>query len=71
MNTYNLSVHGAIDKVLGLIRDHYQICLDAEARLPWSADNEKLNEDIREYIRGCQRLATGTACWRQVKIVPP
>lgn len=66
MNTYDLSVHSAIDKVLDLIRDHYQICLAAEARLPWSKDDEKLNEDIREYIRGCQRLATGTACWRYV-----
>jgi hypothetical protein len=64
MNTYSLSVHEAVDKVLGLIRERYQICVEAEARLPWSHDDEKLNADIREYVRGCQRLATGTACWR-------
>ncbi|KAI0483601.1 terpene synthase, partial [Xylaria cf. heliscus] len=64
MNTYNLSLHRAIDKVLDLIRDHYAICVAAEERLPWSTTDEKLNEDIREYIRGCQRLATGTAYWR-------
>lgn len=64
MNTYQLSVHEAIDKVLGLMNKHYQICLDAEARLPWSKDDEKLNWSIREYVSGCQRLATGTACWR-------
>lgn len=64
MNTYNLSVHEAVDKILGLIREHYQICVEAEARLPWNKEDEKLNTDIRGYIRGCQRLATGTACWR-------
>ncbi|KAI0443502.1 terpene synthase [Xylaria telfairii] len=63
MNTYNLSLHRAIDKVLDLIRDHYAICVAAEERLPWSETDEKLNADIREYIRGCQRLATGTAFW--------
>ncbi len=64
MNTYNLSLQGAVDKVLDLIREHYAICVAAEERLPWSESDEKLNEDIREYIRGCQRLATGTAYWR-------
>ncbi|TRX95656.1 hypothetical protein FHL15_003614 [Xylaria flabelliformis] len=64
MNTYDLSLHRAVDKVLDLIRDHYAICVAAEKRLPWSATDEKLNADIREYIRGCQRLATGTAYWR-------
>ncbi|KAI0905844.1 terpene synthase [Ustulina deusta] len=63
MNTYNLSLQGAVDKVLDLIREHYAICVAAEERLPWSESDEKLNEDIREYIRGCQRLATGTAYW--------
>ncbi|KAI0863952.1 terpene synthase [Xylaria cubensis] len=63
MNTYDLSLHRAVDKVLDLIRDHYAICVAAEKRLPWSATDEKLNADIREYIRGCQRLATGTAYW--------
>ncbi|KAI0178728.1 putative pentalenene synthase [Hypoxylon sp. FL1284] len=59
----NLTLHGAIDKVLGLIREHYKICVAAEDRLPWSKDDEKLNQDIREYVRGCHRLATGTAYW--------
>ncbi|KAI0554081.1 terpene synthase [Xylaria curta] len=63
MNTYDLSLHRAVEKVLDLIRDHYAICVAAEKRLPWSATDEKLNADIREYIRGCQRLATGTAYW--------
>ncbi|KAI1141424.1 putative pentalenene synthase [Hypoxylon sp. FL0543] len=63
MNKDNISVHSAVDKVLDLIRKHYAICVAAEERLPWSEDDEKLNEDIREYVRGCQRLATGTAYW--------
>ncbi|KAI1080065.1 terpene synthase [Whalleya microplaca] len=63
MNTYNLTLHDAINKVLGLIREHYAICVAAEERLPWSENDEKLNADIREYVRGCQRLATGTAYW--------
>ncbi|KAI2464668.1 putative pentalenene synthase [Annulohypoxylon bovei var. microspora] len=63
MNKYNLSLKGAIDKVLDLIREHYAICVAAEERLPWSKDDEKLNADIREYVHGCQRLATGTAYW--------
>jgi len=67
MNTDGLSVHEAIGKVLGLMNTHYQLCLDAEKRLPWSKDDEKLNESIREYVRGCQRLATGTACWRYIQ----
>ncbi|KAI1437061.1 terpene synthase [Xylaria sp. CBS 124048] len=63
MNTYQLSLSGAIDKVLDLIREHYAICVAAEERLPWSETDEKLNADIREYVRGCQRLATGTTYW--------
>ncbi|KAI0888411.1 putative pentalenene synthase [Annulohypoxylon maeteangense] len=63
MNKYSLSLKGAVDKVLDLIREHYAICVAAERRLPWSEDDEKLNDDIREYVRGCQRLATGTAFW--------
>lgn len=66
MNKYNLSLKSAIDKVLDLIREHYEICVAAEKRLPWSEDDEQLNENIREYVRGCQRLATGTAYWRYV-----
>ncbi|KAI0408463.1 terpene synthase [Xylaria palmicola] len=63
INTYNMSLQGAVDKVLDLIREHYAICVAAEERLPWSETDEKLNADIREYIRGCHRLATGTAYW--------
>ncbi|KAM0451570.1 hypothetical protein ACHAPV_009909 [Trichoderma viride] len=63
MNTYDISIEKSIHKVLGLLEDHYKICIEAEARLPWSTTDEKLNNNIREYIRGCQRLATGTACW--------
>ncbi|KAI0873420.1 terpene synthase [Hypoxylon argillaceum] len=63
MNEYELSLHSAVDQVLDLIREHYAICVAAEERLPWSKTDEKLNEDIRQYIRGCQRLATGTAYW--------
>lgn len=59
----DLSVYGAIEKVLDLIREHYAICVAAEERLPWSKDDERFNEDIREYVRGCHRLATGTAYW--------
>lgn len=64
VNANNLSIEEAIDKVLGILKEHYEICVAAEARLPWSKTDEKFNEDLREYVRGCQRLATGTACWR-------
>lgn len=67
MNTYNLSLRSAVDQMLNLIREHYAICLAAEERLPWSKTDEKLNENIREYVRGSQRLATGTAHWRFVE----
>ncbi|KAL7621962.1 hypothetical protein AAE478_007463 [Parahypoxylon ruwenzoriense] len=63
MNKYNISVQGAVDKILDLIRERYQVCIAAEERLPWSKDDGKFNEDIREYVRGCHRLATGTAYW--------
>ncbi|KAH9907587.1 terpene synthase [Xylariomycetidae sp. FL2044] len=63
MNTYKLPLHNAIDKVLDLISEHYEICVAAEKRLPWSDTDKKLNADIRQYVRGCQRLATGTAFW--------
>jgi hypothetical protein len=64
MNTYHISLHAAVDKVLGLIRERYDVYVKAEARLPWSETDQQLNENIREYVRGCQRLATGTAYWR-------
>ncbi|KAI1310572.1 terpene synthase [Xylaria venustula] len=63
MNSENLSLKGAVDKVLDLIREHYAICVAAEERLPWSETDQKLNADINEYIKGCHRLATGTAYW--------
>ncbi|KAI1175881.1 terpene synthase [Nemania sp. FL0916] len=63
MNSYKLSLRSAIDRVLDLIREHYDICVAAEERLPWSKTDDKLNDDIREYIRGTQRLATGTCYW--------
>ncbi|KAI1827036.1 terpene synthase [Xylaria intraflava] len=63
MNTYKMSLQSAVDMVLDLIREHYAICVAAEDRLPWSKTDEALNADIREYIRGAQRLATGTAYW--------
>ncbi|KAI8628809.1 terpene synthase [Xylariaceae sp. FL1651] len=63
MNTYNLSLQDAVNKVLDLIREHYAICLAAEERLPWSQTDDQLNANIREYVRGCHRLATGTAYW--------
>ncbi|KAI5861408.1 terpene synthase [Durotheca rogersii] len=63
MNRYDISLQASIEKVQDLIRQHYEICIAAEKRLPWSKDDENLNEDIREYVRGCQRLATGTAGW--------
>lgn len=67
MNTYQISVHDAINKVLALIKEHYEICLAVEPRLPWSKTDETLNENIREYVKGSQRLATGTAYWRYDK----
>jgi hypothetical protein len=67
MNMDNMSLASAVDKMLDLIREHYAICLAAEERLPWSKADDKLNADIREYVRGCHRLATGTAYWRLVQ----
>ena len=64
INHDNLSLQGSIDKVLSLIRERYKVCIAAESRLPWSETDMKMNENIREYICGCQRLATGTAYWR-------
>jgi hypothetical protein len=49
-------------QIIGLIRKHYAACEEAVAELPWTDDNE-MNENIRKYIRGCRRLATGTAHW--------
>ncbi|RYP18528.1 hypothetical protein DL765_003903 [Monosporascus sp. GIB2] len=63
MNEYRISLHSAVDKVLDLLREHYTICVAAEARLPWSEHDEKFNADLREYVDGCHRLATGTAYW--------
>jgi hypothetical protein len=58
----NLSLQQAIYKMLSLIREHYEICVAAEARLPHTKD-AKLNADIHTYVVGCQDLAVGTAYW--------
>ncbi|KAI2636618.1 terpene synthase [Xylaria nigripes] len=63
MNTYSMSLHSSVNMIRDLIREHYAICVAAEERLPWSTTDHKFNEDMREYIRGCHRLATGTAYW--------
>ncbi|KAF4807973.1 Presilphiperfolan-8-beta-ol synthase [Colletotrichum siamense] len=62
MNTENISVHESVHRIISLIRKHYAACEDAMARLPWT-DDEVANEHIREYVRGCRRLATGTGHW--------
>lgn len=62
MNAENTSVHEAVSRIIGLIRKHYAACEEAVARLPWT-DDEVVNEHIREYVRGCRRLATGTGHW--------
>lgn len=62
MNAENAYVHEAVSRIISLIRKHYKSCEDAVARLPWT-DDEIVNEHIREYVRGCRRLATGTGHW--------
>ncbi|KAL8309100.1 hypothetical protein RB597_009395 [Gaeumannomyces tritici] len=62
-NAENISVQAAVDKILGLVRKHYEACEAAEARLPLSENATNLNGQIRGYVRGCKRLATGTAHW--------
>ncbi|KAI1486181.1 terpene synthase [Biscogniauxia mediterranea] len=63
MNKYNLTVQGALEKALDLIRQHYEIFVEAEKRLPWSKDDKKLNAAIEQTVTVCKRLATGTAHW--------
>ncbi|KAI0601129.1 terpene synthase [Biscogniauxia sp. FL1348] len=63
MNKYNLTIQGALDKVLDLIRQHYEIFVEAEKRLPWSKDDKKLNAAIEQTVITCKRLATGTVYW--------
>jgi hypothetical protein len=58
----NLNLQQAIDKMLFLIHEHYEICVAAEARLPRTNDAQ-LNADIHTYVVGCQDLAVGTAYW--------
>ncbi|KAL8301063.1 hypothetical protein RB593_000050 [Gaeumannomyces tritici] len=62
-NAENISVQAAVAKVLGLVRKHYEACEAAESRLPLSENALNLNDQIRGYVRGCKRLATGTAHW--------
>lgn len=58
MNYYGISLHSAINKILDLIREHYTICVAAEARLPWSNNDKRFNAHLREYV----------AYWRYAKI---
>ncbi|KAL8341094.1 hypothetical protein RB601_006955 [Gaeumannomyces tritici] len=62
-NAENISVQAAVAKILGLVRKHYEACEAAESRLPLSGNASNLNDQIRGYVRGCKRLATGTAHW--------
>jgi hypothetical protein len=62
VNSENISINEAIARLVSLIRKHYAICEAAVLRLPWT-DDEVMNENIREYVRGCRRLATGTGHW--------
>ncbi|KAL8401049.1 hypothetical protein RB594_001176 [Gaeumannomyces avenae] len=62
-NAENISVQAAVAKILGLVRKHYEACEAAESRLPLSENASNLNDQIRGYVRGCKRLATGTAHW--------
>ncbi|KAK8859080.1 terpene synthase [Apiospora arundinis] len=62
VNAESITIHAAISKVKALIRKRYRSCEDAIARLPWS-DDEQVNDNIRQYVQCCQRIATGTAQW--------
>lgn len=62
MNAENSSASEAVSRTVGLIKKHYAACEDAVARLPWT-DDEDVNKNIREYVAGCRRLATGTGHW--------
>ena len=62
MNSEHISINEAVGRVIGLIRKYYAECEDAVARLPWT-DDEALNENIREFVAGCRRLATATGQW--------
>ena len=62
MHHDNLNLQQAIDKMLNLIREHYETCLAAEARLPVTGSAE-LDASIHTYVVGCQDLAVGTAYW--------
>ncbi|KAG4221807.1 hypothetical protein PC116_g29717 [Phytophthora cactorum] len=64
MNKYNITLQAAIDKTLELIREHYNICMEAEKRLPWSKEDKKLNENIQEYVKGCHLVPAGMVDWR-------
>ncbi|TLD19071.1 hypothetical protein PspLS_09812 [Pyricularia sp. CBS 133598] len=62
VNHDNISITQAVAQVISLIKKHYNACEDAVARLPFTED-EHLNKNICEYVRGCRRLATGTGHW--------
>ncbi|KAI1803295.1 putative pentalenene synthase [Daldinia bambusicola] len=63
MNKYSITLQSAIDKTLDLIREHYNTCMAAEKRLPWSEENEKLNKNIQEYVKGCHLVLAGMVNW--------
>lgn len=57
-----VSIREGEARVIGLMRKHYAACEEAVARLP-RTDDENPNEKIRECIRGCRRVASGTGYW--------
>jgi hypothetical protein len=64
-----LTLEEALDVMLELIREHYDLCTTAEKRVPKTGD-AKLDADVQTYIVGCRDLAIGTAYWRQVILMP-
>lgn len=58
-----LTLEEALDVMLDLIREHYDLCTTAEQRVPKTGD-AKLDADVQTYIVGCRDLAIGTAYWR-------
>ena len=58
-----LTLEEALDVMLDLIREHYDLCTAAEQRVPKTGD-AKLDADVQTNIVGCRDLAIGTAYWR-------
>lgn len=63
MHHYDLNLEQALECMLDLIRKHYEICSEAEKRLPVTGDPQ-LDANIKTYVVGCRDLAIGTAFWR-------